>query len=336
MTETEIPALEDRGAGAADERPEWRAAATEFRQLRYFVTVAEELHFGRAAACLYISQPALSQAIAKLEAAIGVKLLVRNRQGVELTNAGKELLARSRAMLSARDEAVNRVRLIDQGDVGLLRLGVALFAEHAVSPALAALGARQPHITLDRVVAVTDRLVEQLGSGMLDAVLGHAMPSIVGMENVQSELMITEQMTALVTPDSPLAAWTSVTIADLRDARLMIPPRELAPSALMGMISMCRSFGGFEPNVCESAALGTAPLGPEWLAAAGPEAVALAGISQARAGLPSGLVAVPIEPPPLLSVALVWRRGDDSPVVQRLIGFMRELRDGAAAVTSSR
>jgi DNA-binding transcriptional LysR family regulator len=277
LTDTEIPALADRVSPAADERPEWRAAATEFRQLRYFVTVAEELHFGRAAACLYISQPALSQAIAKLESAIGVQLLVRNRQGVELTEAGKELLCRSRSLLNAREEAVNRVRLIDRGDVGVLRVGVSLFAEHAVSPALAALGARQPHIALDRVVAVTDRLLAQLSSGMLDAVLGHAVPSIIGLDSVDSELVISEQMIALVGRQSPLAERTTITIADLRDEQLMIPPRELAPSALIGMISMCRSFGGFEPNLFESAAMGTAPLGPEWLAEAGGRAVTLAG-----------------------------------------------------------
>lgn len=331
MTDTEIPALADRVSPAADERPEWRAAATEFRQLRYFVTVAEELHFGRAAACLYISQPALSQAIAKLESAIAVQLLVRNRQGVELTEAGRELLCRSRSLLNAREEAVNRVRLIDQGDVGVLRLGVALFAEHAVSPALAALGARQPHIALDRVVAVTDRLVAQLSSGMLDAVLGHAMPSIIGLDSVDSELMVSEQMVALVGPLSPLAGRTTISFADLRHEGLMIPPRELAPSARVGMISMCRAFGGFEPNLFESAAMATAPLGPEWLAQAGGRAVALAGVSLARAGLPGGLLAVPIESPPLLSVALIWRRGDASPVVERLIDFMRELRDAPHA-----
>ena len=94
---------------------------------------------------------------------------------------------------------------------------------------------------------------------------------------------------------------------------------------------MCRSLGGFEPNLFESTAMATAPLGPEWLAQAGERAVALAGISLARAGLPSGLLAVPIEPPPLLSVALIWRSGAASPVVERLIDFMRELRDAPRA-----
>jgi DNA-binding transcriptional LysR family regulator len=327
LTETEIPELEERALLLGEERPDWGSATTEFRQLRYFVTVAEELHFGRAAARLYISQPALSQAIAKLEAAIGVKLLVRNRQRVEVTEAGRELLGRARSMLSARDEAVQRVRLIEQGEVGVLRLGVAVFAEHAVMPTLSALTARYPELAIDRVVAVTDRLVEQLNAGLLDAVLGHAMPSIIELETVESELMITEPMAAVVRPSHHLAKRRSLTIADLRDERLMIPPRELAPSALVGAVSMCRTFGGFEPRLYESPGMGTGPLNPAWVSHAEGDAVALGGISMVRAGLPRGLVAIPIEPPPMLSVALVWRHGDVSPVVEGLVRFMRERRE---------
>jgi DNA-binding transcriptional LysR family regulator len=329
LTDTELHPLEERAPFAADERPDWGSASAEFRQLRYFVTVAEDLHFGRAAARLYISQPALSQAIAKLEGAIGVQLLVRNRQAVELTDAGRELLGRARSMLNARDDAVQRVRLIDQGEVGVLRVGVAVFAEHAAMPALAALTTRHPRLVIDRVVAVTDRLVEQLGCGMLDAVLGHAMPSIIELESVESELMITEPMAALVRPSNHLAARKSLTIADLRHEPLMIPPRELAPSALVGLVSMCRTFGGFEPRVFESPAMGTGPLNPAWVSHAAGDAVAMGGISMVRAGLPKGLVAIPIEPPPLLSVALVWKRGDNSPAVETLIHFMRERREQA-------
>ena len=109
---------------------------------------------------------------------------------------------------------------------------------------------------------------------MLDAVLVHAMPSIIGLESVDSELMVSEQMVALVGRTQPARRALTITIADLRDVRLMIPPRELAPSATVGMISMCRSFGGFEPSLFESAAMATTPLGPEWLAQAGERAVA--------------------------------------------------------------
>jgi DNA-binding transcriptional LysR family regulator len=327
VTDTDLSTFEQGTGCGAEERPDWGSPATEFRQLRYFVTVAEELHFGRAAARLYISQPALSQAIAKLEGAIGVQLLVRNRQGVELTEAGSELLARARSMLSARDEAVNRIRLIDQGEAGVLRVGVAVFAEHAVMQSLSALTARHPRLVIDRVVALTDRLVEQLSAGMLDAVLGHAMPTIVEMESVRSELMIKEPMAALVRHTSHLAGRSSLTIAELRNEMLMIPPRELAPSALVGMVSMCRTFGGFEPNVYECPSMGTGPLNPAWLRNAGTEALAFGGMSMVSSGLPTGLVAVPIAPPPLLSVALVWRRDDNSPLLQRLVDFLRERRD---------
>ena len=327
MTDTDLSTFEHDTGCAPEERADWGSPATEFRQLRYFVTVAEELHFGRAAARLYISQPALSQAIAKLESAIGVQLLVRNRQGVELTEAGAELLARARSMLTAREDALNRIRSIDQGEAGVLRVGVAVFAEHAVMPALSALTARHPRLVIDRVVALTDRLVEQLNAGMLDAALGHAMPSIVEMESVQSELMIKEPMAALVRHSSHLAGRSSITIAELRDETLMIPPRELAPSALVGLVSMCRTFGGFEPKVYECPSMGTGPLNPAWLRNAGTEAVVFGGMSMVSSGLPTGLVAVPIAPPPLLSVALVWRRDDNSAVLQRLIDFLRERRD---------
>jgi DNA-binding transcriptional LysR family regulator len=323
LTDTELAAVHDRLADGA----EWATAATEFRQLRYFVTVADELHFGRAAAQLYISQPALSQAIAKLEAAIGVKLLIRNRQGVELTEPGRALLARARAILDARDDAVNHVRLIEQGEVGVLRLGVAYFAEHAVTPALSALSARHPGMVVDRVVGVTDRLLDALTCGMVDAVLAHAMPSILQVDSVESELVITEPLAALVCPESHLASRSSLTIADLRDEPLMIPPKELAPSARVGMIMMCRSFGGFEPKLYESAAMGTQPFGADLAG----NAVIFVGVSQVEAGVPDGLVAVPIEPPPLLSVALVWRRGERSPLVDRMIRLMRERREEAVS-----
>jgi DNA-binding transcriptional LysR family regulator len=329
VTDTDLSTFEQPTGRAPDERADWGSPGTEFRQLRYFVTVAEELHFGRAAARLYISQPALSQAIAKLEGAIGVQLLVRNRQRVELTEAGTELLARARSMLSASDDALNRIRLINQGEAGVLRVGVAVFAEHAVMPTFSALTARHPRLVIDRVVAVTDRLVEQLNAGMLDAVLGHAMPTIVEMESVRSELVIKEPMAALVRHTSHLAGRSSLTIADLRDESLMIPPRELAPSALVGMVAMCRTFGGFEPKTFECPAMATGPLNPAWLRHDGCEAVAFGGMSMVSSGLPTGLVAIPIVPPPLLSVALVWRRDDNSPVLQRLIDFLRERRDRA-------
>ena len=109
--------------------PDYRYAGIEFRHLRYFVGVAEELHFGRAAGRLHITQPGLSQAIARLERDLEVQLFTRTRSNVELTEAGAELLHRARHLLTDLDDAVARVRIVRTGEAGLVHVGVALLAE---------------------------------------------------------------------------------------------------------------------------------------------------------------------------------------------------------------
>ena len=94
----------------------------ELRQLRYFVAVAEELHFRRAAARLHISQPPLSQQISRLEEELGCRLLTRSRRRVELTAAGEAFLRDARAMLAELDVAVATVRRIETGQAGVLRV----------------------------------------------------------------------------------------------------------------------------------------------------------------------------------------------------------------------
>jgi DNA-binding transcriptional LysR family regulator len=306
----------------SDERPDYPEAELEFRQLLYFVSVAEELHFGRAAARTYISQPALSQAIAGLERSLDAQLFVRTRQNVELTAAGAELLRHARGLLADREDAVSDVRRVDRGEAGVLRLGVALLAEHEVAPAIVALAAKYPQLLLDRSSALSERVLGSLVGRALDVALTYQVQALDGLEDVESEVIRRGQLAALTSSTSALAKRESTTLADLRDETLLAPPRELAPSAFEGLKTMCRTYGGFDPKVLELST-STLPLGTDWGPVVSGDAIALMAAGTARAIRPEGAVAVPIEPPPEYALAMAWRRGNESPVLQRFLAFIR-------------
>jgi DNA-binding transcriptional LysR family regulator len=297
-------------------------AELEFRQLEYFVAVADELHFGRAAARMFISQPALSQAIAGLERTLDVKLFARTRQNVELTDAGTELLRHARGMLADREAAVAGVRRVDRGEAGVLRVGVALLAEHEVAPAFAALGTEYPGLLLDRSAAVSERLLASLQSRDLHAAVVHQVPALGAIEDVEWEVLRHGRVAALMSEGSALADREIVSISELSEETFLVPPRELAPSAFEGLKIMCRTYGGFEPAVLELSTLGA-----DWRPVIDGEAVALMAEGTARTIAPDGTVAVPLETPPPFLLAIAWRRGNGSPLLHRFLAFVRAYRD---------
>jgi DNA-binding transcriptional LysR family regulator len=306
----------------SDLQPGQLEAELEFRQLEYFVSVAEELHFGRAAARMFITQPALSQSIAGLERTMDVKLFARTRQNVELTEAGAELLRHARGLLSDREDAVAAVRRVERGEIGVLRVGVALLAEHEVAPALAALNDVHPDIVLDRSAAVSERLLASVRDRALHAALVHRVPVLGTIDGVEFEVIRSGRLAALVSRSSPLAERDSIELADLAEETFLAPPREFAPSALEGLRTTCLSYANFEPKVLE-ASTSTVPLGSDWRPVIDGDAIALMPEETARAVQPEGAVAVPLEPPPEFAIALAWRSGNGSPVLDRFVSFIR-------------
>ena len=321
LTGPELEPLDPNVVLVGAPEPDYRASSLGFRQLRYFVAVAEEAHFSRAAARLHITQPALSQAIARLESALDVQLLRRNRHNVELTDAGMELLHRARRLLVDRDEAVERVRGVSRGEAGVLRLGVALLAEHEIAPTLTGLIEAYPDIVLDRFAAVSERLLERLREGGLDAAFVHQVPVLFSFDDVEWEVVKRGRLAVVMASDNPLASRETLALADLRDATFLVNPRELAPSAYEGMQLVCREIGNFEPNLLESPAASTLPHGSDWKIIRDGSALALMGETTARAIRPDGVAAVPIAPTPPLLLALAWRRGDRSALLRRFVEF---------------
>ncbi len=156
----------------------------ELRHLRYFVAIAEERSFTRAAERLWVAQPGLSTQIRRLETELGIKLFERHTRGVDLTSAGELFLERARATLVAADEACRTGRDLEAGVVGTVRLGLATAARWQAASSLLDLFTRnRPAVEVSTVEAYGGALVRDLRDGRLDAVIA---PSIFGSADLCS------------------------------------------------------------------------------------------------------------------------------------------------------
>ncbi|MFE3078865.1 LysR family transcriptional regulator [Nocardia tengchongensis] len=212
------------------------------RQLRYFIAVAEELHFGRAAERLRIAQPALSQRIRKLESELGARLLDRNSRRVELTEAGQILLVEARDLIARWERAKSLVDKAHRGEVDALRIGVPPeLAGRVLAAMLTAFENRQVRVDLQELT--TAEQVRLLTERELDAGLLQYPVEVTGLESGP----VVETPLGVVLPrDSPLAQRTSLTLADLSGHGLVIFPRAAAPGLYDATLRTCWEHG-FHP-----------------------------------------------------------------------------------------
>ncbi|MEU1207443.1 LysR substrate-binding domain-containing protein [Nocardia sp. NPDC005825] len=212
------------------------------RQLRYFIAVAEELHFGRAAERLRIAQPALSQRIRKLESELGARLLDRDSRRVELTEAGQILLVEARDLIARWERAKSLVDKAHRGEVDALRVGVPPeLAGRVLAAMLTAFENRQVRVDLQELT--TAEQVRLLGERELDAGLLQYPAETPGLESGP----VVETPLGVVLPrDSPLAQRTSLTLADLSGHGLVIFPRAAAPGLYDATLRTCWEHG-FHP-----------------------------------------------------------------------------------------
>ncbi|ARQ67865.1 LysR family transcriptional regulator [Streptomyces marincola] len=193
----------------------------ETRELRYFMAVAEELHFGRAAERLGMAQPPLSRAIQQLERRLGVRLLKRNRRGVSLTDAGEVLLHEGRAALDATTAAARRTRRAGGADTpggprNRLVLAVKAGASHELLHKLLDAYAAEPDAAEVEVLpSGTCEQEEMLRDGRADVALMHKpFNSLAGFD---SEELMTEGQIAVLPAGHPLAARKTLTLAEVGD-----------------------------------------------------------------------------------------------------------------------
>lgn len=285
--------------------------AFDIRQLRYFAAVAEELHFGRAARRLGMAQPPLSQAIRRLELRLGVTLLERNRRRVALTEAGRTLLAGARRLLEDADRLAETTRAAERGQAGTLRVGFVGTAAYEAVPALVrAFRAGHPDVVIDLVELSTGEQVEGLVAGRLDAGIVRAPISHPDLALVD---LGTEPLLAALPDFHPLASAPEVPLAALAGDPFVLFARENNPPFYDDVLAACRT-AGFSPRVVQQARSMPTIVS---LVAAG-MGVALVPAAMDRVHLP-GLAYRPLAGAGVTrALALAWRRGDPSPLLENL------------------
>jgi DNA-binding transcriptional LysR family regulator len=285
----------------------------ELRHLRYFVAVAEERHFGRAADRLHIAQPPLSQQIKRLEAELGVSLFNRTTRRVELSPAGAVLLERARDILAAADLAAEDCKRAAQGEIGRLSVGFTGSTTYAILPAVAtALRTGLPGVELElHGEMLTPAQVDGLLHGSLD--IGLLRPPVRSRE-LKVEVIRSEPLIAVVPSQHALADADEIAIPELEDEPFIMYASHLRSVVGDTVVEVCAEHG-FAPRVgmevTETATLIS-------FVAAG---IGVALVPASVAGMSvAGATYKPLAAPaPGVQLAVAWRPADDSPVLARAL-----------------
>lgn len=221
-------------------------------QLRYFIAVAEQLHFGRAAAALHISQPPLSRAIRALEERLGMALFVRNRRKVELTPAGARLLEEARRTLGQLERTVLELRGMASGERGRLRIGFVSLADYGVLPSLLkSYKAARPGVQLALREMLSPEQSLALAAGELD--FGLLLPPVSEAEGLEHLVVQRERFVAALPARHRLAAARGpLAMSDLAGESFVMVPRDIAPG-LYDIVSGLAARAGFSLNVAQEA-----------------------------------------------------------------------------------
>lgn len=218
----------------------------DIRQMRYFVVLAETLHFGRAAERLHLSQPPLSRQVAALEQELGVRLLERHSRHATLTRAGERFLADARAVLAAFDQACRNAGLTDRGELGELAVGFMMHAAYTVLPGLAKrYMAAYPQVRVTLREVIPSSLAADVLSGRFDAGIMFFPGPIGGLE---TRAIYRETLCLAMHATHPLAGRTLIGARDLEGEPLIAAPADVAPTLREAIVGYCR-LGGFVPTV---------------------------------------------------------------------------------------
>lgn len=296
----------------------------EFRHLRYFLVLAEELHFGRAAQRLAISQPPLSMNLQQLEASVGARLLERNSKRVQLTPAGRAFVPQARALLEQAQRAALHAREVAEGTAGSLQVGfVGTMLYRGLPPLLQRFQAQQPGLRLTlRELSSSEQLME-LAQDRLDLGFVHTTRVPPGL----SQILVSSQPFVACLPVGHALAGrggkgtrrAALAPAQLRGEPFAMVSRAVSPDYHDRIVALCGD-AGFTPDVRYELR--------HWLSVVSLVAqglgVAMVPQSLARSGLP-GAVFVPLDAPTgTYDTYCLWNSARDSAALAQFVAVVRE------------
>jgi DNA-binding transcriptional LysR family regulator len=287
----------------------------ELRHLRYFITVAEELHFGRAAQRLHIAQPPLSQQIRQLEAEIGVILFHRTKRCVQLTDAGQVFLEEAKRVLIQAAHAIQAAQRASRGEIGQLVVSFVSSAAYNILPKiLQAFRVSFPDINLALHELTTDKQLQGLRDGWID--VGFLRPPIED-EQLNVTTIFQESLVVALPETHPLSHQLQIPLKALNNEFFILFPRHLGPKLYDQIVSSCQ-LAGFSPKVVQEAiqmqtivSLVAAEMG-----------IAIVPASLQNLQRTGVIYRTIQESTPKAEIAVIWRSKDASPVVQQFLNVV--------------
>ena len=289
----------------------------ELREIRSFVILAEQLHFGNAARLLNLTQPALTRQIHKLEDELGGELLSRGRHGARLTSMGEAFLIKARSLLAQADDLVTASRRMARGEAGRLRIGFGFHTLDLVSRAIVRLRKAQPLVTVTLQDMSTSEQIEELLAARID--MGFIRSSTVpGLEMQQ---LLTDRLILVTSENSGLSPASD--LASLRDQPFVFISREKSPTLHRHALELC-AHHGFHPRIVQEA----------------PEIPTVLGLVRAGLGvsmIPGSFAQNPYKGAEFhnipdaraaWSVVAAWKKADSNPLIARFLDLLKiEARD---------
>ncbi|QCT19536.1 LysR family transcriptional regulator [Jejubacter calystegiae] len=299
------------------------------RQLSQFIAVAEELHFGRAALRLNMAQPPLSQAIKRLEAAIGVPLFIRDKHSVTLTPAGKVFLDEARELQSRSRMAVEAARRAGDGYTGKIVVGFVGSVSYELVPGiLSRFRNKYPSIHIDLREQTSAEQLESLRSGCID--VGVLRLPLSNTSDIDIQTVATEKLMIALPEHHSLAGKPSVALKDLSQEKFMNFPADKVPHLHSKLIMACDE-AGFSPNVVTEAWQITSILS---LVSSGMGVALLP--AQARSSHYPGVIFRQIAVPSIhleLKIAVACRKDDASVGVSAMVSVINEAGEALSRAT---